>query len=186
MKNPAERDTLPGYLKDLDRRVRHIEQRPVRAMAGDGGGIPGPPGPEGPMGPPGPAGEDGADGADGAPGVGVPTGGTAGQVLAKVDGTDYNTHWVDQTGSGGGDGVDEVFVGVDQPSDPTGLPPSLELWYDPDATADAITGPPGPAGDDGTRWFDGAGAPVEPIAGANPGDYYLDTTTGNVWQLTAA
>ena len=28
----------------------------------------------------------------------VPAGGTAGQVLAKVDGTDYNTHWVDQTG----------------------------------------------------------------------------------------
>ena len=27
----------------------------------------------------------------------VPAGGTAGQVLAKVDGTDYNTHWVDQT-----------------------------------------------------------------------------------------
>jgi hypothetical protein len=32
--------------------------------------------------------------------VGVPAGGTAGQVLAKVDGDDYNTEWVDQTGSG--------------------------------------------------------------------------------------
>jgi hypothetical protein len=40
----------------------------------------------------------GADGADGAPGQGVPTGGTAGQVLAKVDSTDYNTEWVNQTG----------------------------------------------------------------------------------------
>lgn len=33
---------------------------------------------------------------------GVPTGGTAGQVLAKVDATDHNTEWVDQTGGGGG------------------------------------------------------------------------------------
>ena len=42
-------------------------------------------------------GTNGADGADGAPGVGVPTGGTAGQVLSKIDGTDYNTEWVDQS-----------------------------------------------------------------------------------------
>ena len=34
-------------------------------------------------------------------GVGVPTGGTTGQVLAKIDGTDYNTEWVDQSGGGG-------------------------------------------------------------------------------------
>lgn len=33
---------------------------------------------------------------------GVPAGGTAGQVLAKIDGTNYNTEWVDQTGGGGG------------------------------------------------------------------------------------
>jgi len=41
----------------------------------------------------GPAGADGADGADGTDGVGVPAGGTEGQVLKKVDGTDYNTTW---------------------------------------------------------------------------------------------
>lgn len=35
----------------------------------------------------------------GLPGVGVPTGGTADQVLAKIDGTDYNTQWVDQAGN---------------------------------------------------------------------------------------
>ena len=29
----------------------------------------------------------------GAPGEGVPAGGTAGQVLRKIDGTDYNTEW---------------------------------------------------------------------------------------------
>jgi hypothetical protein len=39
-------------------------------------------------------GATGATGAAGANGQGVPTGGTAGQVLAKIDGTDYNTHWI--------------------------------------------------------------------------------------------
>ena len=33
-------------------------------------------------------------------GVGVPTGGTAGQVLAKNSGTDYDTEWVDDSGGG--------------------------------------------------------------------------------------
>lgn len=38
----------------------------------------------------------------GTPGPGVPTGGTTGQVLAKIDGTDYNTQWVS---AGAGDVV---------------------------------------------------------------------------------
>ena len=37
----------------------------------------------------------GVAGAKGDDGEGVPAGGSAGQVLAKVDGTDYNTEWVD-------------------------------------------------------------------------------------------
>ncbi|MGZ3764831.1 MAG: SGNH/GDSL hydrolase family protein [Mucilaginibacter sp.] len=40
-------------------------------------------------------------GANGATGAGVPTGGTAGQVLSKVDGSDFNTHWVTASGGGG-------------------------------------------------------------------------------------
>ncbi len=43
----------------------------------------------GDTGPTGPAGADGADG------EGVPIGGTTGQILAKVDNTDYNTEWID-------------------------------------------------------------------------------------------
>jgi hypothetical protein len=79
-------------------------------------------GPQGPTGATGPAGADGADGADGAvgpqgpagadstvpgpqgdpgeqgdPGPGVAAGGTEGQVLLKVDGTDYNTTWADNS-----------------------------------------------------------------------------------------
>jgi hypothetical protein len=45
----------------------------------------------------GPAGPAGPTGSQGIPGVGVPVGGTAGQVLAKVDGVNYNTEWIDQS-----------------------------------------------------------------------------------------
>ncbi len=43
-----------------------------------------------------------SSGPQGAAGVGVPTGGTTGQVLAKASGTNYDTQWV--TGGGGGSG----------------------------------------------------------------------------------
>jgi len=45
-------------------------------------------------------GSQGPAGADGADGEGVPVGGTTGQVLTKVDNTDYNTSWQDAGGSG--------------------------------------------------------------------------------------
>lgn len=35
-------------------------------------------------------------------GVGVPTGGNAGQILSKVNGEDYNTQWIDASSTGGG------------------------------------------------------------------------------------
>ena len=59
-------------------------------------------GPEGQQGYQGPQGPQGATGPTGAAGLGVPAGGTANQVLAKIDSTDNNTRWVDQTGGGGG------------------------------------------------------------------------------------
>ena len=72
-------------------------QGPAGADGSDG--AEGPQGPAGPTGPTGATGPAGADGSDGADGQGVPTGGTAGQVLSKIDGTDYSTQWVDdQTG----------------------------------------------------------------------------------------
>lgn len=46
-------------------------------------------------------GADGSDGADGADGQGVPVGGSAGEVLAKASGTDYDTEWVAPSGGGG-------------------------------------------------------------------------------------
>ncbi len=45
-------------------------------------------------GPQGPAGPQGSSGPAGPAGPGVPAGGTAGQYLQKIDGTNYNTDWV--------------------------------------------------------------------------------------------
>jgi len=70
----------------IEDRLRALEQAinygevilPFNIGDGGGGGDPGPPGPQGPAGPAGP---------------GVPAGGTAGQVLEKATGTDYDTVW---------------------------------------------------------------------------------------------
>lgn len=50
-------------------------------------------------------------------GQGVPAGGTAGQVLAKVDGTNYNTEWIDAPGGG-----DMIFYKSSFSSEPTPKP----------------------------------------------------------------
>jgi hypothetical protein len=49
----------------------------------------------------GPAGATGATGAQGPAGQGVPVGGSTGQVLSKVSGTDYDTTWSTVSGGGG-------------------------------------------------------------------------------------
>lgn len=51
-------------------------------------------GPKGDTGAKGDKGDPGQDGQDGADGVGVPSGGTTGQVLSKASGTDYDTQWI--------------------------------------------------------------------------------------------
>lgn len=48
------------------------------------------------------------------------------------------------------------------------------------------TGEQGPAGNDGARgsvWYTGTGAPGV-LSGEQPGDMYLDTATGDVYQLS--
>ena len=54
------------------------------------------------------------DGADGEDGVGIPTGGTTGQVLSKASGTDYDTEW---TTPSGGDVTDVQVNGASVVSD---------------------------------------------------------------------
>lgn len=100
-------------------KLNHLEQGVLNEQVGPQGpkgdtgatGATGPQGPEGPPGPTGPQGPEGpagVDGGQGAPGVGVPPGGSADQILAKVDGTDYNTHWIDPPEGGGGSETDGV------------------------------------------------------------------------------
>ena len=82
-------------------------------------GATGPAGPEGPAGPQGPAGQQGEAGPAG---PGVPAGGTAGQVLTKKSGTDYDTEWKDPTG-GGGSGQQIVKWVEEEPVNTDGVYP---------------------------------------------------------------
>lgn len=79
----------------------------------------------------------GADGADGADGVGVPAGGTTGQVLAKASNTDYDTEWIDETGGGGGGGL--LAIQVYAPSSQTVYTRQNATLADVDATNAAVT-----------------------------------------------
>ena len=54
--------------------------------------------------------------AQGQPGVGVPAGGTSGQVLAKVSNTDYDTYWVTGGGGGGSGTVTSITPAADNGS----------------------------------------------------------------------
>lgn len=62
----------------------------------------------------------------------LPAGGTTNQVLGKNSNTDFDTHWIDQTGGSGGAGTDDVWIG---PTDPIATVPTIDLWYDTDAVA---------------------------------------------------
>lgn len=82
--------------------------------------IKGPAGADGAPGAPGEQGEPGTPGAKGDTGVGVPAGGTAGQVLTKKSATDYDTEW--KTPSGGGGTVSGVkYFGIENSSELTEL-----------------------------------------------------------------
>jgi hypothetical protein len=70
-------------------------------------------GPTGATGSTGATGATGPAGSNGTNGVGVPIGGTTGQVLSKIDGTDYNTQWVTPSGGGGG-GADGTVLSPTQ------------------------------------------------------------------------
>jgi len=100
-----------------------------RGPKGERGSV-GPKGDTGPQGATGFSGPAGANGAQGPAGVGVPAGGATGQVLAKIDGVDYNTEWV----TGGGGGLDEttangLYLRLDTTNDP--LTNSLEIQTGP-------------------------------------------------------
>lgn len=102
------------------------------------------------QGPPGPQGEQGIQGPAGQDGVGIPAGGTTGQVLAKVSNTDYDTEWIDQTG-GGGSGEPGEDGGYYQPSvdDEGNLSWTASKEGMPAVDSSNIKGPQGPQGPTG-------------------------------------
>ena len=85
-------------------------------------------------------GEQGPQGVQGPAGVGVPTGGTAGQVLAKVDGTDYNTEWITPSGGGGSSETLHQFAAFDSSQDANVT--ATGTVYLPDSTSVSISIPP--------------------------------------------
>lgn len=70
-------------------------------------------------------GDTGPIGPQGIPGAGFPSGGSAGQVLSKVDSTDYNTAWV----AAGGSVISATTVTV----------PSVSVYYEQAVTASGCT-----------------------------------------------
>ena len=102
-RGPAGADGAPGPKGDPGPPGRDGIDGAPGAPGQDGApgrdGADGAPGAKGDKGDPG---TPGADGADGAPGVGVPAGGTVGQVLTKTSAGDYATGWADASAGGGG------------------------------------------------------------------------------------
>ena len=93
-------------------------------------------------------------------GIGVPAGGSTGQVLAKASNTDYDTEWVDQTG-GGGSGEPGEDGGYYQPSvdDEGNLSWTASKEGMPAVDSANIKGPKGDTGPQGEPGQDGAQGP---------------------------
>lgn len=92
-------------------------QGPAGANGADGAtGPQGPQGEQGVQGEPGPKGDKGdigPQGPMGESGPGVPSGGTTGQILSKINNDDFNTQWINPpTGGGGGKKYATVVVGA--------------------------------------------------------------------------
>jgi hypothetical protein len=84
----------------------------------------------------------GTNGTNGTNGQGVPTGGTTGQVLSKIDATDYNTQWT--TPSGGSSlptqtGNDGKYLKTNGTTASWDIPVNLELYVTKTATTAQTT-----------------------------------------------
>lgn len=176
----------------------------LKGPKGDPGpqGLQGPVGPEGPRGAQGPAGEQGPRGDVGPQGPAGTDGksvAVAGQVdtyaqlpsnltpddagkgfIVNSDGDLYV--WSGTEFPPDGSGVD--FVGPAGPQGPAG--PAGQQGIQGPQGPEGPAGSAGPKGDPGQRgakWFTGTGTPGA-ISGALSGDFYLDTASGVVYELT--
>lgn len=125
-------------------------------------------GPQGEQGPQGLQGEQGLPGADG---VGVPAGGTTGQVLAKASSADHDTGWVEQSGGGGSGTVESVVpgTGIDvdstDPSNPVvSMEANLALYGKGFVNHGAVAGTVRPTGFASVEWY-GTVEPTNAIDG---------------------
>jgi len=152
--------------------------------------VPGPTGPQGLQGPKGDIGATGATGATGAPGATGATGATGPTGADGAPGSkwwnysdlvspppattgvvgdwalnSYNDRVYEKTGTSTWT-ARGVLTGATGPAGPTG--------------ATGATGAPGARGE---FWWTGSGPPPDPLPGAKAGDLYLDTVTGDVYQI---
>ena len=126
-------------------------------------------GPAGPAGATGPAGPTGVTGATGAAGVGVPAGGSTGQVLTKTSSADYATAWTTVSGVGGFELiVREVDGDPDAPVTELVFPNGTVAIVGGVATITGLTGPAGPAGPTGPAGATGATGPQGPAGDTGP------------------
>ncbi|MFH5231873.1 hypothetical protein [Antrihabitans spumae] len=163
-------------------------------------GATGPAGPQGEQGDTGPAGPQGVAGEDGAgieiagsvanyaalpSGLG-PSDAGDGYIVTSPDGKLYI--WDGTAFPADGNGV--AFRGPQGPAGAQG-PQGVQGTQgvkgdtgDAGATgADGATGATGATGPRGSKWFTGGGVP-NGVSGSVPGDLYLDTTTGTVYELS--
>ena len=134
--------------------------------------------PRGKTGPQGPQGEPGADGKtgpQGPAGPGVATGGTTGQVLAKKSNTNYDTEWIDNSGSGS---TVSVNVGETTTGEP-GTNASVTNSGDETNVVLNFTIPRGKTGPQGPQGEPGADGKTGPQGPAGPG-VATGGTTGQV------
>ncbi len=85
---------VTNFVYQISSQVTGIQGGQGQAGATGSTGPAGATGATGPQGPTGATGPAGATGATGATGQGVPVGVTSGQVLSKINSTNYNTQWV--------------------------------------------------------------------------------------------
>ena len=121
-------------------------------------------GPQGEPGATGPQGPQGPAGAAGPAGPGVAPGGTAGQVLAKKTGDDYDTQWVNMEGGGGTVSVEVASTttgepGTDAQVTNSGTATNVQLNFVIPRGDNGATGEKGPAGPQGDTGPEGPQGP---------------------------
>ena len=121
-------------------------------------------GPQGEPGATGPQGPQGPAGAAGPAGPGVAPGGTAGQVLAKKTGGDYDTQWVNMEGGGGTVSVEVASTttgepGTDAQVTNSGTATNVQLNFVIPRGDNGATGEKGPAGPQGDTGPEGPQGP---------------------------